>query len=192
MIRRLILAVVAVVAVTTASAVPANASCGYVNYIKFWTHSICMAIGDTGIEAPAMAQQWNVQGGMAIQAANNCVTAGYSPSRRFTIETYDGGNECWKVLGPNGAQPALDSGVGGWWRYTNNPVLWLNRGCFASVAARRHYVSAGIGSVIGLASMNSSGMNSRVVNMTTWSILNVPTADPYSGDLAESIYNGDC
>ena len=196
MIRRLILAVVAVVAVTTASAVPANASCGpVVRNVKFWTDSVCMAIGDTGIEAPYLAQQWNNRGGVRIQAANNCVTAGYPPSRRFTIDTYyEHQGSCWKILGPNGASPSLDA-EGNWWRYTNNPVVWVNDYCLPGTVGatqRRHNVSAAIGSVMGLSALNSSGYNSRVMNMTAWSQLNVPVADVYSGALLEMVYNGGC
>lgn len=193
MFRRLLLALVAVVALITASAVPAAASCGYTTGIRFWDYHLCMAIGDTTIEAPQMAQQWNLKGGMAIQAANNCVTAGYPPSRRFTIETYySSGSECWKVTGPNGAQPGLTA-HGSWWWYTDNPMIWVDLGCMGSnLNVRRHIVSAAIGSLLGLHSMNSSGMNSRVMNMTAWSQLNVPTADIYSGALMEDVYNGDC
>lgn len=195
MIKRLVLAVVAVVAMTTASAVPANASCAGTAGAKFWSHQICMAVGDTTIEAPYLAQQWNVQGGMAIQAANNCVTAGYPASRRFTIETfYEVSNVYWKVRNPNGTQLSPGNGwdaANGWWRYTNNPVLWVNIHHLAD-STRRHNVSAAIGNLLGLAVFNSSGYNSRVMNLTAWSQLNVPTADAISGDIAESIYNGDC
>jgi hypothetical protein len=190
MLRRLLLAVVAVVAMTTASAVPANASCGpLVDSRKFWTSSVCMAIGDTGIEAPYLAQQWNIRAGWRIQAANNCVTAGYPPSRRFTIDTYYSANgPCWYILGPNG-------GTGPWWNYTNNPVLWMNLRCMAgypgSIQAR-HYVSAGIGNIMGMGVLGSSGYNSRVMNMTDWSVLNVPVATTYDGSVGEMIYNGGC
>lgn len=199
MIRRLLLAVVAVVAVTTASAVPASAACAPVDSRKFWTYSLCMAVGDTTIEAPYLAQQINIRGGMAIQAANNCVTAGYPPSRRFTIDMYYSANgPCWYILGPDGGQPTVDSptnGVGPWWNYTNNPVLWVNERCLpghpGSIQAR-HNVSAALVNLLGVGITNSSGYNSRIHNMTAWSQLNVPVTDANTGGLLESIYNGDC
>lgn len=200
MFRRLLLAVVAVVAVTTASAVPANASCGpLADSRKFWTDSVCMAIGATDIEAPYLAQQWNNRAGWAIQASNNCVTAGYPPSRRFTIDTYYSVNgPCWYILGPDGGNPTVhdpNGGLGPWWNYTNNPVLWMNYRCLAgypgSIQAR-HVVSAGIGNIMGMGVLNSSGYNSRVMNMTSWSQLNVPVATTYDGSVGEMIYNGGC
>ena len=199
MIRRLLLAVVAVVAVTTASAVPANAACAPVDSKKFWTHRVCMAVGDTTIEAPYLAQQINIKGGMQIQAANNCVSLGYTPSRRFTIDLYyDSSGPCWTVLGPNGGIVQVDSptnGAGPWWNYVNNPVLWVNERCLPGhpgSTQARHNVSAAIVNLLGVGVTNSSGWNSRIHNMTAWSQLNVPVADSNTGDLLESIYNGDC
>ena len=72
-----------------------------------------------------------------------------------------------------------------WWNYTNNPVLWMNYRCLpgyprGSIQAR-HVVSAGIGNIMGMGVLNSSGYNSRVMNMTAWSQLNVPIATTYDG-----------
>lgn len=195
MIRRLLLAVAATLSMSVAAAVPANASCpGETTGIKFWTHSICMAVGDTTIEAPYMAQQWNTQGGMAIQASSNCVSAGYPASRRFTIDTYyEVSGTYWKVRDPDGSLLYDDSYdyYNGYQRYINNPVLWVNLYHLAS-QTRRHNVGAAIGNLIGLTYHNSSGYNSRIMNLTDWSQLNVPYVDSISGGYAESIYNGDC
>lgn len=159
-------------------------------YRRFWDYHLCMAIGDTGLRAPELAQRWNVVGGMEINARGNCVTAGYPPSRRFTIDTYSGSvDTCWRITSPDGWDFPEYSWNGNMARYVNNPVLRMNVNCFG--AYRDHYVSAGIGSILGLAALNSTGYNSRVMNFTAWSIINVPQADVYSGALMEDLYNGE-
>jgi hypothetical protein len=184
-----------VAALFAVTAIPSHAADGqYLNSFKFWSPVLCMAIGDFGIDAPELAQAWNVQSGhtMQISAKNNCVTAGYPPSRRFTIDTYSGSTSRCYIVTNKYTEP-LGYGtdvvaVGGTWQYTDNPIIWINRACYSTFAARRHYTSAGIGSILGLATLNSEALNSRVQNMTAWSIRNVPTADVYSGGVMARLY----
>lgn len=200
MIRRLLAAVVAVVVLTTASAVPARAAttASLITGDRFWTYQLCMAVGDTTIELPYLAQQWNIRGGMAIQASNNCVDAGYPPSRRFTVDTfYDAAsNEMWRIRNPGGGILYPGTGLAcndayTMCKYTNNPVLLINyKYLYAGGTQKRHMVSAALGNLLGLATTNSSGYNARVMNFTAWSIQNVGVADVYSGALMEDLYNG--
>lgn len=174
---------------------PAHASDSqYLNSFGFWSPVVCVAIGDFDIEAPELAQAWNVQSGsvLKITARNNCVTAGYPPSRRFTIDTYAGStSRCYVVTDRNSG--TLDFGTdvvanGGTWQYVDNPILYINRNCYSTFAARRHWVSAGYGGILGLANLYSEGLNSRVMNHTSWSIRNVDSADPYSGAVLARFY----
>ena len=195
--KRLLTVLLAALTLLAGVAFPAHANdAPYLNSFKFWSPVLCMAIGDFDIEAPELAQAWNVQSGhvLKITARNNCVTAGYPPSRRFTIDTYSGStSRCFVVTDKN--TQTLDFGTdvvanGGTWQYVDTPILYVNRNCYNTFAARRHYTSAGIGSILGLATLNSSGLNSRVMNMTDWSIRNVDTADVYSGGVAAWLYGG--
>lgn len=180
-----------------ASAIPAHAAddTPYLTYQDFWSPVLCMAIGDFTIEAPEMAQAWNVQSDhiMQISAKNNCVTAGYPPSRRFTIDTYAGSTSRCYILTDKNTEilsPGADlTENNGHWQYIDNPIVWINRNCYNTFAARRHYTSAGIGELLGLQRFNSAGMNSRVMNMTSWSVMNVDTADPYSGAVLARLYS---
>lgn len=182
-----------------ASALPAQASdAPFLNGYTFANGSVCMAIGDSGIDAPAMAQQWNLRdaaygtGGIALTASNNCVSAGFPANRRFTIDTYVGSTSRCIILTDkysNAFDPAGDATpVDGNWQYDDNPIIWANRNCYSTYAAMHHYVSAAIGQVMGLAQLNSATYNSRVVNMTAWSIRNVPTADQYSAGILHRFY----
>jgi hypothetical protein len=187
-----------VAALLFATALPSQASVTsdgpFLNSFKFWSPSICMAIGDTGLNAAPLAQAWNSQtpGQLAITASNNCVTAGYPPSRRFTIDAYNGATSKCLILtdrSGNAFDPAGDATAsGGHWVYNDNPMIWVNRNCYGTLAARDHYASAGIGQILGLATLNSPGNDSRVVNMTDWSIRNVTSADPYSGAVLGRLY----
>jgi hypothetical protein len=178
-----------------ASVLPASASdAPFLSSLKFAGPNVCMAIGDSGTDAPAMAQQWNLRdnGVIAISAQNNCVTAGYPGNRRFTIDTYVGSTSRCIILTDrtgNAFDPGGDATpVNGYWVYDNNPIIWANRNCYSTFAAMHHYVSAAIGEVMGLAQLNSSSYDSRVVNMTAWSIRNVTVADQYSAAILHRLY----
>lgn len=179
----------------SASVLPANASdAPFLNSFKFASANVCMAIGDTGLNSPALAQQWNLRdnGVIALTAANNCVTAGFPGNRRFTIDAYNGSTSRCIILTDrtgDAFDPAGDAtAVNGHWQYDNNPIIWVNRNCYSTFAARDHYVSAAIGYVMGLAQLNSSAYNSRVMNMTAWSIRNATVADQYSAAILHRLY----
>lgn len=192
---RLLFALALLGVLVSASVLPASANdAPFLNSFVFAGPRVCMAIGDTTINSPALAQQWNLRdsGGIAITAANNCVTAGYPGNRRFTIDTYVGSTSRCIILTDrtgDAFDPAGDATpVGGNWQYDNNPIIWVNRNCYSTFAARDHYTSAAIGYVMGLALLNSSSSDSRVVNMTPWSIRNVTVADQYSAAILHRLY----
>lgn len=192
---RLLFALALIGVLFGASALPASANdWPYLNGRRFVQPFICMSIGDTGLNAPTLAQAWNNQttGYLAITASNNCVTAGYPPSRRFTIEAYNGStSRCTILTDKNGDEwnPAGDgTAIDGFWVYNDNPIMWINRNCWTSSASQRHWTSAGIGSILGLEYLNSSGNNSRVVNHTAWSRENVQYADQYSAAVLDRLY----
>jgi hypothetical protein len=208
MTKRFLAALVAVAALLTGSLVstaPASARTvsatewpATITGYKFWTGSVCMAVGDTTIDALYIAQLWNnVTPGtvMGITASNNCVNAGYTPSTRFTIDTYyanDG--TCGSIKNPDGTPAPLErSYYNGIYRYTNNPVVWVNTygGCWSNASRRAHVVSMMIGAVMGLKVLNSSGYNARVMNQTSWSYDNVPYPETYSGTVLGNLYAGE-
>jgi hypothetical protein len=198
-VKRLLTGLVAVLAILGLSAQTAQASeWALLSGWRFYTSSVCMAIGDNGIEAGVIAQKWNVASGgeLKITASSNCVTAGYPPSRRFTIDTFTDTSSsapCVKRTDHNGGY--LDGGadgtaVNGWWRYINNPITWANKACFSDVTARRHATSAAIGYVLGLDTLKTSAYDSRVMNFTDYSIFNIPYPDARSADLLRRVYLG--
>lgn len=165
--------------------------------VRFWSGNICMSVGDTSIEAAYNAQVWNnATKNVSITASNNCVTAGYPPSRRFTITTfYDRQAYCTDVSGVNGrgTDYSWDGPVNGWLRYTNNPVVWINRACSGYAIGStqlRHYVSQGIGLVLGLRVHDSDAWNSRVMNQTLWSAENVPGPNAAEAKIVSDVYGG--
>lgn len=192
---RLLFALALIAALFGAGALPASASDEpYLSHVRFAQPFLCMSIGDNGINAPALAQQWNNQttGYLSITASANCVTAGFPPSRRFTIEAYNGAtSRCHILTDKNGdafAHGADSTAIGGYWNYNDNPIIWNNRNCWGTLAAMYHWVSASIGSILGLEQLNSAGNNSRVVNHTSWSIQNVPYADANSAAVLDRLY----
>lgn len=164
---------------------------------RFWTGNICMAIGDASIEAAYNAQVWNnATQNVSITAKNNCASAGYPPSRRFTIDTfYDRSRGCTEESGVNGlgTNYSWDGPVNGWLRYTNNPIVWVNRVCSGHAIGSvqlRHYVSQAIGLALGLRVHDSDGWNSRVMNQTLWSSENVSGPNAAEAKIVSDVYGG--
>lgn len=145
---------------------------------QFYTGLICMADGDPTANVTEAAQQWNLKfqavndGSVTfgITAKNNCVTAGYPPSRRFTIDTayLPSDSACVRFYNQERDQ---------YGRWTNNPYAIVNTACGYTT----HYISGAIGQIIGARWMNSSGYNSRVMNNTAFSVQNVPYATENDG-----------
>lgn len=202
--RRIILALAASLAVLIAGTLPASAAPLPVTHWRFWSNDICMAIGDASLNAGAIAAKWNAVSYVNIRSANNCVTAGYPPSRRFTIDTKNAPYEACAFatdIDGNALLPGTGDGNDNpnnpdlEYLYSNNPRAWLNTNskCTDDHAnVRIHYISAAIGSVLGLARTNSSGYNSRVMNMTDYSTHNVPYPDANSGGLLNLLYTQYC
>lgn len=198
--KKLLIGVLAGLALILGAAIPAQAASSgatelppTVSGYKFWTGSVCMAVGDTTINAPYLAQVWNNQssGEIAIQASNNCVTAGYTPSTRFTIDTYSAADgTCGTIKNPDGTTNLDASYYNGMWRYTNNPVTWVNTYYSTCTSHLSHFVSQAIGHVMGLQLLNSTGYNSRVMNNTDWSRANVGSASAPEGTRIAELYQG--
>jgi hypothetical protein len=204
-VKRIILALVASLAVLIGGTLPASAAPGFpVTHWRFWSSDICMAIGDTSLNAGAIAAKWNAQSIVNIHTANNCVTAGYPPSRRFTIDTinrpYDA---CAFAADINGYMLTPGTGDGNdnpnnpdlEYLYSNNPRAYVNTNskCVDDhTNVRIHYVSMAIGMVLGLDSTNSTGYNSRVMNLTDYSLHNIPYPDANSGGLLNLLYTQYC
>lgn len=194
--RKLLLGLLALTAmlVPLSAQATTTSDAAFLNGYTFASPRVCMSIGDNGLEAAAMAQQWNLRdnGVIAITASSNCVTAGFPANRRFTIEAYNGScTWVFKLTDKHGDafDPAGDATpVDGNWQYDDNPIMWINRNCWGSSDERRHMVSAGIGSVMGLATLNSAGNNARVMNMTAFSRSQVPQADAGSAAVLHRFY----
>lgn len=190
----LVLAVLAIlgfglVAATPASAAPLPPDA---NGYKFWSPSICVdgsAINGAYYRVGYIAQQWNLKTStLSLDYADDCAAAGYPPSRRMVIGTYNNPNDNACLLQTNTQATYLN----GMWRWTNGPGSYINIGqsaCVSSQTRRDHYVSMAIGQLLGLQVLNSSGYNSRVMNSTQWSVDNVPLPDQNSANTLDAIYS---
>lgn len=184
------LAVIAGLSVTTATANESSLPAVY-NGKKFWSGELCVAIGDLDAPIAYAAQQVNLKTSeLAINARNNCVTSGYPPSRRFTVDTAYSpySSEC--VLFGN-TSTTYSNGFNLW---TNNPIAFINTSaaaeCWNTTAQRQHYTSQAIVYLLGLQKLNSSGWNSRVMNNTDYSVNNVPWITSNEGLNLTGLYQG--
>lgn len=160
---------------------------------KFWpyaTANICVAVGDTTIPIGVAAQAWNnASAGVALNAENNCVTAGYSPSTRMTIDTYSAADgRCHKIT--NSSYAVGDT----YERWTNNPIGWVNTyysSCYGSANARAKSTSTIIGAILGLKTLSGSTWASRVMSLNSAVIYPSATTDgPALTDLYAPRYFG--
>ena len=213
--KRFLMAVVAIAALLTGavvSAAPASAAPtvavvsttaeyephpATINGYRFWSPSICIdgsAINGPYYRVAYIAQQWNLKtSGLALDYSDDCVADGYPPSRRMVIGMFSSNDP------DQGCTLGTNLGVdfyNGMYRWTDGPGVYLKNDplCNGSQTRRDHLVSAAIGSTLGLKILNSSGYNSRVVNMTLWSWDNVPLPDVNSGvllaDINAGVYGG--
>lgn len=169
----------------SATPIPPDAN-GY----KFWSPSVCVdgsAINGTYYRVGYLAQQWNLRAPiLALDYEDDCAAAGYPPSRRMVIGTFN--NPASDCLALTNGQ--VDT-VNGYHRWTNGPGMYINIGvasCVSSQTRRDHIVSQAIGYLLGLQVLGSSGYNSRVMNNTTYSWDNVGLPDQNSGNTVEAIY----
>lgn len=185
---------------TIAAAVTAPTAVDYIddpmiNGKKFATSAICVGslLNQTTYPAWAAAQQWNVQsgsGGVRLDGSTSCTTDGYGPSARMVVGTFS--NPAEGCLYFTNQQTAIYNGYNRW---TNGPGVYLNTSsnfgnCVDTLAHREHWLSEGIGYLLGLINFDSSGWNSHVMNGTAYSLDNVPWATPSEGDKVWAIYNG--
>jgi hypothetical protein len=128
-----------------------------------------VAVGDTTIPIAQAAQAWNnASVGVALNAESNCVTAGYTPSTRMTIDTYSSADgRCTKIT--NQYYATADT----FRRWTGDPanvVGWVNRyyeGCYSTSNARAKSTSIVIGAVLGLKTLSGSTWASRVMSLNS-------------------------
>jgi hypothetical protein len=178
-----------------ATAVPANASppSPVANGFKFWSPSICVdgsGINGTYYRVADLAQQWNLKTStIALNYEDDCAAAGYPPSRRMVVGTYNNPADTNCTLKTN----TQSTFYNGFYRWTNGPGIYINVAnpyCVGSQTRRDHMVSGSIGYLLGLGWLQSDNYNSRVMNGTEWSRENVGTPDVYSGAMLTDIYNG--
>lgn len=139
---------------------------------KFWPYAmadICVAVGDTTIPIGVAAQAWNnASAGVALNAEANCVTAGYTPSTRMTIDTYSAADgRCHKITN---AYKAAGDTFDRWTGSPANVVGLVNRyysSCYGSANARAKSTSTIIGAILGLKTLAGSTWASRVMSLTS-------------------------
>lgn len=165
-----------------------------INGYKFWSPSICIDASDiNGQYYPisTLAQRWNIvsQGALALDYSNDCAADGYPPSRRMVVNTFSNASNPNCIVFTN----TEFTGYHGFSRWTNGPGAYFNtaKSCMTSgQTIRNHWLSEGIGFLLGLQSLDSDSYNSRVMNNTSYSQVNVPQADYNSGDTMFNIYSG--
>lgn len=199
--KRLMVAVVAVVAILGGFATPAQAALPHpvdINGARFWSGKVCVdgsAINGPYWRVSYIAQQWNLRVGdtniLALDYEDDCVAAGYPPSRRMVIGTFNNSDIRMCNLATNYSTDYYN----GMNRWTNGPGMYINlgvSGCFSTQNRRDHFVSSAIGHLLGLRSFESeqSHLLSRVMNDTTYSLDAVPLPDATSGQRVREIYTG--
>lgn len=197
--KRILAAIVAVVALFTISAAPAHAVeplPAELSGTRFWSGSICVdgsAIDGQYYRVGYMAQQWNLRVNntsvLALDYEDDCAAAGYPPSRRFVMGIYNNPSDPDCVTMTNVQATFYNS----MWRWTNGPGIYINVGqstCVSGQQRRDHIVAASIGKVLGFDFLNSSGYNSRVMNMTVYSWDNIAVPSTAEGALAYNLYTG--
>lgn len=166
------------------------------NQYKFWPYDpawVCVANGDNGIPIGQAAQAWNnASAGLYLDYSSNCVTDGYTPSTRMTIDTYNAvDGVCVKFTNMTYAL-----GSDGFRRYTNNPVGWVNmnptQGCGSTAFRRAHWTSVAIGFIAGLTLHhdNTTTWDSRVMAYRTQDTVAWPPAST-DGPSMTGLYTGD-
>lgn len=164
---------------------------------KFWTPSVCVDAGSgipddiasqTYYRVAYLAQQWNLRTSLLqLDYEADCAAAGYPPSRIMVIGTFKN-----TTLGACYQQTnrSYTDYTNGMYRWTNSPGMYINLipGCVDNQTMRDHMVSAAIGEILGAKLLNSSGYDSRVMNMTAWSRNNVALPDQNTANLLDAIY----
>ena len=195
--RKFFMTVIAAVAMLLgglAAAAPASAVAipSDLNGHKFWSSYICVdgsAINGDYYRVAYIAQQWNIRSGynLHLDYEDDCAVAGYPPSRRMVVGTYNNVNDANCLVVTN----AQTEGYGGFARWTNGPGIYINTAfstCVGGQGARDKIVSQSIGYLLGLKILNSEAYNSRVMNNTEWSRTYVTLPDTNSGSRLANLY----
>lgn len=152
---------------------------------------ICVAVGDTTIPIGSMAQAWNNATGhvLRLNAEGNCVTAGYTPSRRMTIDTYSAADgKCVKFTNVS-PYPTYFTYGDSYTLWTNNPVGFVNTfyaSCYGTTLLRQKYTAIAEGFLLGARILSGPSWNGR--GMSTTSQLYGPSANTDGADVG-NLYN---
>lgn len=191
--KRVLAAVLVVLATMTGAAVPAAAYTpdpADVSGTRFYTYSICVSasgLNATQWPVAAIAQKWNVASDyvLRLQYKDDCAAAGYPPSRRFYIGSLVSTTSCYDALDTD-----RTLGTGGMYLWTNLHlrINTSSGSCSGTQARRNHAISATIGAALGLRALNSSGWDSRVMNNTYYSWNNVQYPTAIEGERISELY----
>jgi hypothetical protein len=178
-----------------AAALPAD-----ITGLRFWTGDLCIdgsTIDSSAYRVGYIAQQWNLRVGnpsaLSLHYEDDCIAAGYPPSRRMVIGKVNKPSTAFCQLSENTTPDDDTDTHNGWKRWTHGPIVTINIGradCVGSQARRDHFISSAIGGLLGLQGFESKGWDSRVMNDTDFSMDHVPLPDVYSVQRVREIYTG--
>lgn len=176
--KKIFLALAAVLAFFVGSAIPANAYIDdpYINGRKFWSTSIC--VGSTLLQSyyrvGYVAQSINNgTQSLALDYSTDCAADGYPPSRRMVVGTFQNANYPYCTLFTNQQHDVYN----GMWRWTNGPGLYLNTAftsCIGSQVRRDHWISQMIAWHLGLTTLDDAGTEQG--HNETWRVMNLSSS----------------
>lgn len=194
--KRILAALVAVAALLTGAVVstaPASAYIDdpYINGRKFASTSIC--VGSTllqsyyrvGYVAQSINNGTNT---LALTYSTDCAGAGFPPSRRMVVGTFQ-----------NSAEGCLyftnqyHDDYNGFWRWTSGPGIYLNTAhsdCIGTQIRRDHWISQGIAWHLGLNSIDDPTQAWRVMSIADSSESTVPLPVQQEMIKLDQIYMG--
>jgi hypothetical protein len=207
MMRRIVVAAVAVLATLVIGASTASAALAPLsdmNRAKYSNGVICVGSTLNAASYPvgATAQAWNnavnpagprppgTPPTLQLDFSTNCAADGYSASQRMTIGTFSNPNYNGCLYFTNlGRTPAGGDSQLDYW--TQGPGVYINDGipgCVSTGQRRGHQVTAAIGYALGLQLLTSNGWASRV--MCTCSLDTIRSPDSTSAYRVWQIYSG--
>jgi hypothetical protein len=192
--KRLIAALLFVLGILAATAVPSQAYIDdpMINGRKFASTSLC--VGSTLLQSyyrvGYVAQSINnATEELSLQYSTDCAAAGYPASRRMFVGTFQNPDYPHCTLFTNQQYATYN----GFWRWTNAPGLYLNTAfstCVSTQTRRDHWISQMMVFHLGLNSLDSAGWNSHVMNGTDFSRDNVGILSGSEGVKLDEIYRG--
>lgn len=197
--KKVLIALAGVLALFTATALPAAAIPADISGVKFWSASrtlspVGVCVDGSAIDGPyykvaQIAQAWNVavnSPNFALNYEADCAAAGYPPSRRFVIGifTNTGLDNCLYRTNDH-----VDS-YNGLYRWTQGPGIYMNTAadCLSGQIRRDHEVSLAIGYIMGLQVVDGAGWTSRVMCSCTRDLITMP--DSFSATTLRNLYAG--